>query len=73
MAKLADAHVVGNGLDAATQMGALQNKTRFEKVKEFLEDARLMSKVIAGGKAVQRDAYFIAPTIVRDVPDSARQ
>lgn len=72
LAKLADAHVVGDGLDAATQMGPLQNKTQFEKVKEFLEDARLHGKVIAGGKALQRDGYFIPPTIVRDIPDSAR-
>ena len=45
-------HVVGDGLDAATQMGPLQNKTQFEKVKEFLEDARLHGKIIAGGKAL---------------------
>jgi acyl-CoA reductase-like NAD-dependent aldehyde dehydrogenase len=72
LASLASAHVVGDGLDAATQMGPLQNKTQFEKVKEFLEDARLHGTVIAGGNALPRDGYFIAPTIVRDIPDDAR-
>jgi acyl-CoA reductase-like NAD-dependent aldehyde dehydrogenase len=72
LAALANATVVGNGLDAATQMGPLQNKVQFEKVKEFLDDARTHGKIIAGGKAIDRDGYFIAPTIVRDIPDSAR-
>jgi len=71
LASLAKAHVVGDGLDAATQMGPLQNKTQFEKVKEFLEDARQHGKVIAGGNVLARDGYFIAPTIVRDIPDNA--
>jgi acyl-CoA reductase-like NAD-dependent aldehyde dehydrogenase len=72
LAALANAHVVGDGLDAATQMGPLQNKVQFEKVKEFLEDARVNGKIIAGGKALDRDGFFIAPTIVRDIPDGAR-
>jgi acyl-CoA reductase-like NAD-dependent aldehyde dehydrogenase len=69
---LAGATVVGDGLDAATQMGPLQNKVQFEKVKGFLEDAHLHGKVIAGGKPLDRAGYFIAPTIVRDIPDDAR-
>jgi acyl-CoA reductase-like NAD-dependent aldehyde dehydrogenase len=72
LARLANATVVGDGLDAATQMGPLQNKTQFEKVKEFLVDGRTHGKVIAGGAALDRDGYFIAPTIVRDIPDDAR-
>jgi acyl-CoA reductase-like NAD-dependent aldehyde dehydrogenase len=72
LAELADATVVGDGLEAATQMGPLQNKAQFEKVKEFLVDARAHGKVIAGGEALDREGYFIAPTIVRDIPDDAR-
>jgi acyl-CoA reductase-like NAD-dependent aldehyde dehydrogenase len=72
LAKLAEQVVVGDGMDAATEMGPLQNKAQFEKVKEFLEDARINGKVIAGGKALEREGYFIAPTIVRDIADDAR-
>jgi acyl-CoA reductase-like NAD-dependent aldehyde dehydrogenase len=72
LAELANAAVVGDGLDAATQMGPIQNKAQFEKVKEFLEDGRANGKIIAGGKALDRDGYFIAPTIVRDIPDQSR-
>src|SRR6202034_3298257 len=72
LAALANAHVVGDGLDTATEMGPLQNKVQFDKVKEFLEDARLHGKIIAGGNALNREGYFVAPTIVRDIPDDAR-
>ena len=72
LAILANATVVGDGLDASTQMGPLQNKVQFEKVKEFLDDARTHGTIIAGGKALDRDGYFIAPTIVRDIPDDTR-
>jgi acyl-CoA reductase-like NAD-dependent aldehyde dehydrogenase len=72
LAALAAAHVVGDGLDAATEMGPLQNLAQFEKVKEFLVDARLNGKIIAGGNALNREGYFIAPTIVRDISDDAR-
>lgn len=72
LTELANAAVVGDGLDPATQMGPLQNKAQFEKVKGFLADGHARGKVIAGGKALDRDGYFIAPTIVRDIADDAR-
>jgi acyl-CoA reductase-like NAD-dependent aldehyde dehydrogenase len=72
LARLADQLVVGDGLDAATQMGPLQNKVQFDKVREFLADARANGRVIAGGKVLEREGYFIAPTIVRDIADDAR-
>jgi len=72
LAELAKQVVVGDGLDHHTQMGPLQNKMQFEKAQEYLDDARKHGKVIAGGKAMQRDGYFIEPTVVRDIADSAR-
>jgi acyl-CoA reductase-like NAD-dependent aldehyde dehydrogenase len=72
LAKLADAAVVGNGLELETQFGPLQNKTQFEKVQEFINDGRERGKIIAGGSPVKGPGYFIRPTIVRDIPDDAR-
>ena len=72
LAALAKAAIVGDGLDAKTQYGPLQNKAQYEKVKEFLKDAALNGKVIAGGAVLEREGYFIAPTIVRDIADDAR-
>ena len=72
LAKLASQVVVGNGLDAGTTMGPLQNKDQFEKVQGFIADARQRGRIIAGGEPLDRDGYFIPPTIVRDIPDDAR-
>jgi len=72
LAKLAEASVVGDGMDPNTQIGPVQNKTQYEKLKEFIADGRARGKIIAGGKALDRDGYFIAPTIVRDIADDSR-
>lgn len=73
LAALADAAVVGNGLDEGTQFGPLQNRMQFERVKELLEDARRHGKVIAGGRvASPGEGFFIHPTIVRDIADGTR-
>ncbi|MEN6542583.1 aldehyde dehydrogenase family protein [Parvibaculum sp.] len=72
LAKIADAAIVGNGLEQGTQLGPLQNKMQFEKVKELLDDAKKTGKVIAGGTVPDQAGYFIKPTIVRDITDGAR-
>lgn len=72
LAALADAAVIGDGLEQGTQFGPLQNKMQYEKVKDLLADAKLTGKVIAGGEAPDRAGYFIRPTIVRDITDGTR-
>jgi acyl-CoA reductase-like NAD-dependent aldehyde dehydrogenase len=72
LGRLARETVVDDGLKQGTQMGPLQNKAQFEKVKGFLEDARRNGKIVAGGEVLDRKGYFIQPTIVRDIPDDAR-
>lgn len=72
LARLADATVVDDGLKQGAQIGPLQNKMQYEKVKGFLEDARASGTIIAGGVVEDRPGYFIRPTIVRDVTDGSR-
>jgi acyl-CoA reductase-like NAD-dependent aldehyde dehydrogenase len=72
LGRLARATVVGDGLEPGTQMGPIQNQAQFEKVKGFLEDARQNGTIVAGGGVLKREGYFVQPTIVRDIPDSAR-
>jgi acyl-CoA reductase-like NAD-dependent aldehyde dehydrogenase len=72
LAKLAGEAVVDDGLKQGTTIGPIQNKMQYEKVKSFLDDARANGNVIAGGDAMEREGYFIAPTIVRDIGDDAR-
>ena len=72
LARLARETIVDDGLKPGTQMGPLQNKAQFEKVKGYIDDARRNGKIIAGGEVLDRRGYFIQPTIVRDISDDAR-
>ncbi len=72
LAKLADAAIIGDGLMQGTQIGPLQNRMQYEKVKEFIEDGKKNGRVIAGGTVEDRPGYFIRPTIVRDITDGTR-
>lgn len=72
LATLARAAVVDDGLKEGSQMGPLQNKTQFEKVKAYLAEARQSGTIVAGGEVLHRKGYYITPAIVRDIPDSAR-
>jgi acyl-CoA reductase-like NAD-dependent aldehyde dehydrogenase len=72
LGRLARESVVDDGLKQGTQIGPLQNKAQFEKVKGFLEDAKRNGKIVAGGEVLSRKGYFIQPTIVRDISDDAR-
>ena len=69
LAVLADAAIVDDGSKQGTQIGPIQNKAQYEKVKGFLETAKRDGTIIAGGDVMERDGYFIRPTIVRDVTD----
>jgi acyl-CoA reductase-like NAD-dependent aldehyde dehydrogenase len=72
LGRLARETVVGDGLEPGTQMGPIQNQAQFEKVKGFLEDARQNGTIVAGGGVLEREGYFVQPTIVRDIRDDAR-
>jgi len=72
LAKLAKDAVVGDGFEQGAQLGPIQNKMQFEKVKGFLDAAHKDGKVIAGGAPLDRKGYFIPPTIVRDIPDDSK-
>ena len=57
---------------AAAEIGPVQNKMQYDKLKAMLAEAREQGTVLAGGDALDRPGYFIAPTIVKDLPESAR-
>ena len=72
LAELAKSAIIGDGLKQGTQIGPLQNKMQFERVKELIEDARKHGKILAGGTVPDQPGYFIQPTIVRDIEDGTR-
>jgi acyl-CoA reductase-like NAD-dependent aldehyde dehydrogenase len=64
--------VVGDGLADGTEIGPVQNRAQYEKVLGMIDRCRSEGRVVAGGFALEREGYFIAPTIVKDLPDSAQ-
>lgn len=63
---------VGDGLDAATQMGPLANARRVEAIDGLVDDARRRgATVAAGGERLGNRGFFYAPTVLTDVPDDA--
>ncbi|MEO5696386.1 MAG: NAD-dependent succinate-semialdehyde dehydrogenase [Burkholderiaceae bacterium] len=71
--KAAGALKVGDGMDPATRMGPLANSRRIEAVQMFVDDAVSNgAKLLAGGKRIGSQGYFFEPTVLGNVPLSAR-
>ena len=71
LAGLADAAIVGDGLDPNVTIGPVQNRMQFDKLCLHLEEARSSGKILAGGNIPRRKGYFIRPTIVTGLSDDA--
>jgi succinate-semialdehyde dehydrogenase / glutarate-semialdehyde dehydrogenase len=64
---------VGDGLDKETRMGPLANARRVEAMERFITDATAKgAKIEAGGNRIGNKGYFFEPTVVSDVPKTAR-
>ena len=64
---------VGDGLDPATTMGPLANPRRINAMQTLIQDAQEKgSKVQTGGKRIGNQGNFFEPTVLTDVPNSAR-
>jgi 1-pyrroline-5-carboxylate dehydrogenase len=55
---------MGHVQDFRNFMGAVIDRRAFEKISEYLAEARKTAKVIAGGTAHGEKGYFIEPTLV---------
>ncbi|MDE1185955.1 MAG: NAD-dependent succinate-semialdehyde dehydrogenase [Pantoea sp.] len=65
--------VIGDGMAAETQVGPLANQRQLEKMESLVADAVAQgAKVLTGGKRIPGPGYFFAPTVLADVPMSAR-
>ncbi|PWW48797.1 NAD-dependent succinate-semialdehyde dehydrogenase [Melaminivora alkalimesophila] len=64
---------LGDGLQQDTRMGPLANARRVAAMRDFLDDARSQgAKVRTGGEALAGAGNFFAPTVLDEVPLSAR-
>ncbi|VDM63876.1 unnamed protein product [Angiostrongylus costaricensis] len=74
--KEAQKYTVGDPLMDVT-LGAMNSETHFEKVKSYISLAQKEGGTILCGGAVTlngklKNGYYIAPTIIIDLPDSSR-
>jgi succinate-semialdehyde dehydrogenase / glutarate-semialdehyde dehydrogenase len=64
---------VGNGLDEKNRMGPLAHDRRLPAVDALVQDAVAAgARLLAGGAALPGPGYFYAPTVLADVPETAR-
>lgn len=64
---------VGDGMDPETQLGPLQNKMQYDKVKDFLADTKQTgARILAGGEVPEGEGYYVMPTVVADISEDAR-
>jgi succinate-semialdehyde dehydrogenase / glutarate-semialdehyde dehydrogenase len=63
---------VGRGTDADVGVGPLIDEAQRSKVAELVDDAvGKGARVLVGGRRVDGDGYFYAPTVLADLPDDA--
>ena len=73
LAEMAKAVKVGDGLSEGVELGPINNKPQFERVKELVEDAKKAGgKILAGGGPVGGNGYFFQPTVVGGLSDGVR-
>ena len=72
-AERAKSMTVGNGLDNGVRMGPLAHDRRRPAVAALIDEAVTSgARALAGGHALPGKGYFYAPTVLADVPDTAR-
>lgn len=64
---------VGDGLDPQVQMGPLVHTRRRDAVEALVQDAvDKGARLLTGGNRIGNEGAFYQPTVLADVPDSAR-
>jgi succinate-semialdehyde dehydrogenase / glutarate-semialdehyde dehydrogenase len=64
---------IGDGLTEAIEIGPLANRRRLEAMEALIADAIAKgADLMAGGKRIGNKGYFFAPTVLANVPTTAR-
>jgi succinate-semialdehyde dehydrogenase/glutarate-semialdehyde dehydrogenase len=71
--KATEALKVGNGLEDGVTMGPLANERRIPAMEDMIHDAVSKGAVLkTGGKRIGNKGHFFEPTVLADVPTSAK-
>jgi 1-pyrroline-5-carboxylate dehydrogenase len=63
---------VGDVRDPSTQMGAVIDENQLKKVMSYIGAGRREGRLVAGGKRIAADGWFVEPTIFADVSPQAK-
>jgi acyl-CoA reductase-like NAD-dependent aldehyde dehydrogenase len=63
---------VGDGFTEGVEYGPLNNSMQYNKVKEYMEDAKKQGAEFHQGAEVPSKGYFIPPTIVTGIKEGVR-
>lgn len=63
---------VGDTTDRANVMGPVVDKNAYQKIQQYIEIGKGEGKLLTGGGALDREGYFIQPTVISDVAPTAR-
>ena len=64
---------VGDGLDPKNLIGPVSNKMQFDKVSDFVEDARKHgAKIVLGGNPPKQPGFFYPLTVIANATDEMR-
>ena len=73
LAAQASAIKVGDGTEADSKLGPINNEPQFERVKELVGDALSHgAQAATGGHPIDRPGYFFEPTILTGLSDGTR-
>lgn len=64
---------VGDGLEQGTDLGPIQNRVQFERVKNLIADAKASGlNFLVGGDVPEGKGYFVPVSIVDNPPEDSR-
>ncbi len=69
IAVLARGAKVANGFDSGAEFGPVQNRAQYDKICNYLVDAREHGNIIAGGEVSDEPGFFVPLTVVKDIED----
>ncbi|HEX7897243.1 MAG TPA: L-glutamate gamma-semialdehyde dehydrogenase [Planctomycetota bacterium] len=70
--ELTEALRVSDAREPDTQMGAVVDERQMKKVLDYVRVGRREGRLVTGGKRLDREGWFVAPTVIADVKPSAR-
>ncbi len=63
---------VGDPADPKNYMGPVVNEAALKSISEYIEIGKKEGRLVAGGKRVGSEGFFLEPTVIADVDPAAR-